>query len=222
MYLERIYKRRFDDYEVLRNRIWKVLVKEFFQPLMPNGPFRVLDLGCGYGQFINNISAGQRFAVDLNPGVGGRLEKTVQFFQIEAQKIQHEPALTELDAIFTSNFFEHLPNKDLLLKVVSAAHSSLKPGGVLVAMGPNIRYLPGRYWDFIDHHIPLTERSLSELLESQGFVIRKSIPRFLPYTMSNKRPPPAFFVRLYLLCPLVWIFLGKQFLIVAEKPKGRD
>ncbi len=84
-------------------------------------------------------------------------------------------------------------------------------------MGPNIRCLPGVYWDFGDHYLPLTERSLRELLELLDFKIERCVARFLPYRMSGRRPAALPLVRIYLKLPLVWPIMGKQFLIIATK-----
>jgi hypothetical protein len=84
-------------------------------------------------------------------------------------------------------------------------------------MGPNIRLLPGAYWDFWDHYLPLTEHSLAEGLELFGFQIEQKIGRFLRYKMAGTRPVPLALVRYYLKMPLAWRFFGKQFLIVARK-----
>ena len=65
----------------------------------------------------------------------------------------------ELDLVFTSNFFEHLPDKSSLGRTLEEIFRCLKPGGRLVAMGPNIRFTGGSYWDFWDHYLPLTEAS---------------------------------------------------------------
>jgi SAM-dependent methyltransferase len=120
--------------------------------------------------------------------------------------------------VFTSNFFEHLPDKDCLKRTLRQALRCLKPGGRLIALGPNIKYLPGQYWDFFDHHVMLTELSLAEALEVEGFSIKKVIPRFLPYTLVGAPQYPVFLVRLYLMLPWLWAIKGKQFLIVATKP----
>ncbi len=52
-------------------------------------------------------------------------------------------------------------------------------------MGPNIKYLPGEYWDFWDHYVPLTEASLKEALTTRGFPVDVCLGRFLPYTMAT-------------------------------------
>ena len=44
-------------------------------------------------------------------------------------------------------------------------------------MGPNIRFVAGEYWDFWDHHLPLTERSLSEACQLRGFTMAKVVDR---------------------------------------------
>ena len=74
-----------------------------------------------------------------------------------------------LDVVFSSNCLEHLPTKDALECTFLEAGRTLKPGGRFIAMGPNIKYIPVAYWDFIDHHLPLTERSVLELMRKCGF-----------------------------------------------------
>jgi hypothetical protein len=93
----------------------------------------------------------------------------------------------------------------------------LRTGGRLIALGPNIRYLPGEYWDFYDHYLALTELSLGEVMAATGFTLEEQIPRFLPYTMSRGAQRPPWMLRLYLKLKFVWPVLGKQFLIVGRK-----
>jgi len=121
--------------------------------------------------------------------------------------------------VFTSNFFEHLPSKMALERTLEEAYRALKPGGRLIAMGPNIKVVGGGYWDFFDHYLPLTELSLAEVAKKRGFAIVGSWPRFLPYTMSAGREHPIVAVRAYLFMPFAWRFFGKQFLVVVEKPQ---
>jgi SAM-dependent methyltransferase len=123
-----------------------------------------------------------------------------------------------LDVIFTSNFFEHLPDKAALRAALAQALAALKPGGHLFCLGPNIRHVPGAYWDFFDHHIALTELSLREVLELTGFHILECRARFLPYTAVGKREVPLWMLRLYLKLPLLWRLCGAQFLVIARKP----
>jgi SAM-dependent methyltransferase len=123
-----------------------------------------------------------------------------------------------LDVVFTSNFLEHLPNKELVDKTLKEAFRCLKSGGKIICLGPNIKYVPGAYWDFWDHHTPITDASMAEALFLAGFKITKRIDRFLPYTMAGIKPPPLIALKIYLRLNLTWRFFGKQFLVVAEKP----
>jgi hypothetical protein len=84
-------------------------------------------------------------------------------------------------------------------------------------MGPNIRFLHGAYWDFWDHHLPLTDRSLVEVLGLAGFAVERCVPKFLPYSMSRQFTPPPEFLRLYLTFPFLWKMMGKQFFVVGRK-----
>jgi SAM-dependent methyltransferase len=213
--LQVIYSQRFAESRGYRQKVWQVLTADFFQPLIkPDGA--VLDLGCGYGEFINQIAAREKYGMDLNPDSARMLAAGVRFFQQDCS--QTWPlAENSLDAVFTSNFFEHLPDKATLGRALEQAHRCLRPGGRLFAMGPNIKYLPGAYWDFWDHYLPLTETSLCEGLENRGFSIERCEPRFLPYTMVKAREYPLLLLRTYLKLPLAWRLLGKQFLIVAAK-----
>lgn len=212
--LSRIYAQRFEANAGYRKRVWRVLVDSFFQRLVPAGA-TVLDLGCGYGEFINQVAAGKKYAMDLNPDAPRHLGPGVEFLQQDCSCPWPVPA-GSLDVIFTSNFFEHLPDKSALGRTLDHAKTALKPGGRLIAMGPNIKCVPGAYWDFWDHYIPLTEASLAEALANRGYAIERCVARFLPYTMAGRKPAPLALVRLYLAMPAIWRFMGAQFLVVAS------
>ena len=213
--LEQIYQHRFGEHMAYRNRVWKVLTSKFFSKLIPAGA-SILDLGCGYGEFINNIQAGKKFAMDMNPGAAQRLNKDVTLIEQDCSSEWKLPA-RHLDAVFTSNFFEHLPSKSALSDTLAQARRCLKDGGLVIAIGPNVRFVGGAYWDFWDHHLPLTEDSLREALANRNFKVEKCVGKFMPYRMDNTRRHPLLFVRMYLRLPIAWKFFGKQFLVVASK-----
>ncbi len=215
--LQRIYDQRFGGQEDLeyRRAIWRVLIADFFSRFV-RPEHALLDLGCGYGEFVNQVNCARRFAMDLNPEAAGRLLPGITLFQQDCSA-RWPLADASLDVVFTSNFFEHLPEKGALGKTLDEVRRCLKPGGLLIALGPNIKHLPGRYWDFWDHHLPLTECSLAEALRTRGFEIRLCLEKFLPYTMSGRRRAPLQLVRVYLRLPFVWRIYGKQFLVVGSR-----
>jgi SAM-dependent methyltransferase len=213
--LRAIYDNRFAGAAEHRLAVWQVLTREFFQRWVPEDG-TLLDLGAGYCEFTNTIKAGKKIAVDLNPSTEQMAGPDVQ---VLAQDVAEPWAVApdSVDVVFTSNFFEHLPTKDALMRCLQQAHRVLRPGGRLIALGPNIRFCPDVYWDFIDHYLPLSDRSLSEALQIAGFGIEKVVPRFLPYTMANRRPNKIA-VQFYLRLRPAWKIFGKQFLIIASKP----
>jgi SAM-dependent methyltransferase len=215
--LEALYRGRFGGGAAYRQAVWRVLISDFFGAYV-GGAQAVLDLGCGYGEFINQVSAPARYAMDLNPDAARHLDPRVRLLE---QDCSSRWALEDesLDLVFTSNFFEHLPDKASLARTLAEIRRCLKPGGRLVAMGPNIRLVPGRYWDFWDHYLPLTERSLAEGLGAAGFCLERLVGRFLPYTMSGGGHYPLVLLRLYLRLPVLWRVFGRQFLVVAAKAK---
>lgn len=214
--LEPMYSQRFEPHAEYRRAVWGVLVSGFFARFIaPDAA--VLDLGCGYGEFINAVRAKTRLAMDLNPGARDRLAPGVSFFLQDCASPWAGIPDASVDVVFTSNFLEHLPDKAALARTLREAYRSLRPGGRFIAMGPNIKYLGGRYWDFWDHQIPLTENSLAEALRAGGFSIEICRGRFLPFTMSSGRRYPAALVKVYLAFPFLWCCFGRQFLIVAGK-----
>lgn len=82
---------------------------------------------------------------------------------------------------------------------------------------PNIRYLYKEYWDFFDHHIPLSDKSLVEALRMVGFRIERVLPKFLPYTTKSRLPQHLFWVKIYLKMSFIWKILGKQMFILSRK-----
>ncbi len=218
--LNRLYDQRFGDRQGYRNKVWQVLCARFFASYVP-AQGRVLDLGAGWGEFINNITAAEKYAMDLNPATGSRLCAGIRFIHQDCS-LPWPLAAESLDVVFTSNFLEHLPDKTSVQRALAEAYRCLKTDGLIISLGPNIRYVPGEYWDFWDHNIPLTDRSSRELLTLSGFTVERSIPRFLPYTMSTARTPPLPLLRLYLRMPLLWPLFGKQFLTIGRKTSDRS
>lgn len=215
--LSKIYDARFKTTGLAkRDRVWKVLCASYFQKLVPVDA-TVLDLACGYGEFINNIRAAKKYGADLNPDSPSLLAKDVTFKLTPATNLDAFPA-GAFDVVFTSNFLEHLRTKEECNMVLGQVLKLLKPGGRFVVMGPNIRYAYAEYWDYYDHYLPLSHLSLAEGLGINGFEVESVVARFLPYTMNNSTPTHPLLVRAYLALPIAWKVLGKQFLVTARKP----
>jgi len=213
MNIKNIYKKRFDNIRQ-RDFIWKVLVNDFFQKYIKKDDV-VLDVGCGYGEFINNINCRKKLAIDINPDVKKYLNKNVIFHNEPSAKLSSIKS-NSINKIFVSNFFEHLDKKDITA-TIGEFKRVLKKGGLALVLQPNIRLLLQDYWMFFDHVTPIDDRALEEVFNLYDFELIKKILRFLPYTTKSNFPKSAFFVSLYLKIPLLWSIFGKQSFLIFQK-----
>jgi SAM-dependent methyltransferase len=216
--LDQLYNRRFPEAtRQRRDAVWKVLCRNWLDRYSAPEA-RVLEVAAGYCEFINNIQAGERVAVDLNPDARKFAAPSVAVHLTEAVNLADVLPHDSFDLAFTSNFLEHCRSRDQILKVLHAVKMVLKPGGQFLILGPNFKYCARTYFDFFDHHIPLTENSVVEALELSGFVAETVEPRTLPFTFNGRLPSWPWLVRAYLLMRFAWPIFGAQFFITARKP----
>jgi SAM-dependent methyltransferase len=215
--LRALYSNRFGPDELaFKARVWGVLWRRVFRRYVRPDDVLV-DLGGGYCELANAAVARRRIVVDLNPDTARHAAEGVEVQLASAERMTFL-ADGEATVVFTSNFFEHLADKAALERTVREVNRVLAPGGRLVAMGPNARLVRGAYWDFFDHHVPLTERSLSELLLLEGFELERVEAGFLPATTKVRAPKWGWLVAAFLLLrPVSSWALGGQFLVVARK-----
>lgn len=213
-YVLSIYADRFDKNVEKRNVMWKILCKDYFQKFIKKND-TVLDLAAGYCEFINNIECGKKIAVDLNAKTKKMANKNVKVYQALSTKLPKE-LTRKVDVVFTSNFFEHLDSKNELIDTLKEVHRALKPGGKIMVLQPNIRLVGAQYWDYVDHTLPLTEKSLQEAFHLTGFGVTYQKTRFLPYTANSRIPAIPALIKLYLKLPIMQFMMGKQTFMVAN------
>lgn len=212
------YEKRFSQKEnERRQEVWKVLCESFFQKYITKRDV-VLDVGAGYGEFINNIKCGKKIVVDINPDVKSHVDQDVKVFLVPATKIPSS-LKGKIDVVFMSNFLEHLSTKEELLEIFAIVNSLLSVDGKFMILQPNIDLVKEAYWDFIDHKIPLNKKSLVEALNITGFEVKEFIERFLPYTSKTNLPFNNLFVSAYLHIPsIVRPFAGQSFVLAEKMP----
>jgi len=215
MDLSKLYDNRFADIRIERNEIWRILCQQFFQKFVPRDA-SVLDVGSGDCEFINNIRCARKYAVDLNARITEFAGADVTVILAQATRLQQLQNDT-VDVVFMSNLLEHMASKDEALESLKEALRVLRPGGKILILQPNVRFAYAEYWDFWDHHIPISDRSLCEALVLAGFKVETVLPRFLPYTTKSRIPKAPFLVKLYLHLPFLWRLFGKQTFVLARK-----
>ena len=193
-----------------RRVLWQTLVAEVFQKQIPPDA-TVLELGSGYGEFINAVRARRRLAVDQWPGMRDHLAPGVEGIVARVHELAAVPD-GEVDFVFSSNCFEHVPQAELVV-CLGQLRRKMKPGATLTIVQPNYRLCAREYFDDYTHVAVYTDRSLCDLLEANGFKVTRCVPRFLPLTIKGRLPVMPWLIRLYLRSPFKP--LAKQMLISA-------
>jgi 2-polyprenyl-3-methyl-5-hydroxy-6-metoxy-1,4-benzoquinol methylase len=213
--LPELYQARFDEREVsAKDAVWREIVRYLQRYIDAEAP--VLDLGCDRGHFIRWVRAGERWATDLRD-MRDALPADVRFVQSSGLDLAAAVPAAHFGTIFMSNYLEHLESSDAVIDQLRIAADLLRPGGRVMVLQPNIRLVGPRYWDFIDHRVALTERSLLEAAELAGLITVDLITRFLPYSTKGRLPRAPGLVRAYLAFRPAWWLMGKQTLFVGER-----
>lgn len=148
-----------------------------YQALFKNltGPINVLDVGCGSGDLLNELSFDQKFdCVGIEP-----VENAADIAREKGIKVitglveNHDFQGEQFDLIIMNHVLEHLPNPE---EVIGKVYELLRPGGYLIGELPCSeaveRHIFGRYWGM--YHLPrhltfFSRRLLGRFLERFGF-----------------------------------------------------
>lgn len=182
-----------------RDRLWKTLCEAYFSRRIQPG-FCVLELGAGYGHFINHVRCERRLAVDQWQGFLEFLDAGVEGHVGSASDLGFIPDAS-VDFAFASNLFEHLTREELAA-TLEALKTKLRPGGTLTLLQPNYRFAYREYFDDYTHVSVFSDRSLCDFLSSHGFQVTEVRPRFLPFSIKSRFPVSPWLIRLYLLLPV--------------------
>jgi SAM-dependent methyltransferase len=193
-----------------RAPVWKALWRYYFRHRIAPSD-RVLDLGSGYGDFINNVVAARRVAIDLWPGFAAHLDEDVEAIVGPVSDLSRI-AEGSIDYAFASNLFEHLTQQEFA-EILSSLRTKLSPTGSLTIVQPNYRYAYREYFDDYTHVSIYSHVSLCDFLGANGFVPVEVRPRFLPLTVKSRLPAWGPLIGLYLASPVKP--LGKQMLVRA-------
>jgi SAM-dependent methyltransferase len=211
---QRLYEYRFRDVpQAAREQVWREIAQYIYDRL--ERPQRVIDPAAGRGEFINNVPATERWAVDQIAYAEGTYQPGIK--TIVSDVLETELPSAYFDGVFVSNFLEHLPSQEAVARFLERMHYVVKPGGRIAIMGPNFRFCADEYFDMADHTLPLTDRAIGEHLYAARFQPELVHARFLPYSFTGRLPASARMAKYYLRAPAAWRMLGKQFLVIGRR-----
>ncbi len=135
---------------------------------------RVLDLGCGRGEFLEILK--ERGVVGSGVDGNGQMVEICRDKGLDVRKADLLEALAglpdgSLDGIFSSQVIEHLPPA-ALKRLVELAHAKLASGGILLLETVNptsVFALVQIYFLDMTHQRPVHPQALKYLMESSSF-----------------------------------------------------
>lgn len=155
---------------------------------VPSG--RLLDMGCGTGEHLANLSARGYLVEGVEPGVRAREVAIRQHALKVVPGIEDVPAQEQFQAITLWHVMEHLHE---LPNTVKRLHGMLSPGGHLFVAVPDRESWDCTYygpfwaaWDVPRHIWHFRRQDMQRLLSTHGF-----------HVLKNRRMPlDAYFIAL--------------------------
>lgn len=195
-----------------RSKVWKAIA-EFLQRFVNKNTDCVVDLGAGYCDFINNIKALEKLAVDMNPAGSQFCHDDVKFHCASANDLSVLKD-NSIDVLFASNLLEHLDDLELTC-AMKEFNRILRQGARVILMQPNYRYAYREYFDDYTHKKVFTHISLRDYFQANGFEAIKVYPKFLPFSLKSRLPKSYILTKLYLYS--FYKPMAKQMLLIFRK-----
>ncbi|MDA9696733.1 class I SAM-dependent methyltransferase [Candidatus Pelagibacter sp.] len=162
-YLETIYNENtapFTDYP-------KKLISYLFKRFKMSKNQKILELGCGRGEFLNEfVKCGlEVHGVDIS-------DYSEKFFtQLNFKKIDMENEKLPyqdnyFDFIYSKSFIEHFYYPE---KIFKEAYRVLKPGGMIITLTPEWKYIYKSFYEDFTHRVPFTKVSLKDIHSMNNF-----------------------------------------------------
>jgi SAM-dependent methyltransferase len=145
----------------------KKLCAYLFQSFEFEEGMKMLEPGCGRGEFLNNFKdlGLDVVGVDISPeAVAFENGLDVKLCDIENEKLPFND--NTFDVIYSKSFIEHLYYPE---KYLEEAYRVLKPNGILLTLVPDWESNYKIYFDDFTHRTPFTKMALADAYKMYGF-----------------------------------------------------
>jgi SAM-dependent methyltransferase len=162
-YLDVIYNEKLAPYTSYPDKLTKYLF-EFYGM---NANMKLLEVGCGRGEFLNGFNnCGLRaFGVDMLPNALIKFPNAnIKIADLEKNKLPYPS--NSFDVVFSKSVIEHFYYPENIIKEI---YRVLKPGGLVITMCPDWKYNYKIYYEDYTHRTPFTELSLKDIHLIHGF-----------------------------------------------------
>ena len=142
------------------------LAKHLFEKYDLKSKSKILDLGCGRGEFLRGfIDCGmQGYGFDMSDSAKNLCHDAEIKVGDLNERLPYDDNF--FDVIYSKSVIEHLYYPE---KITIEANRILKPGGLIITMCPNWEYFIKDFWDDFTHRCPFTKNSLMEVHKYAGF-----------------------------------------------------
>mgnify|MGYP001320631300 CR=1 FL=1 len=222
-YLETIYS---EDSRPLTNYP-KKLINYLIKRLNLEKTKKVLELGCGRGEFLNEFSLYglDAYGVDVSDYCKKFFPK-LNFKKVDLEKEKLPFDDNFFDVIYSKSIIEHFYYPD---QIFEEAYRVLKPGGIIITLTPEWKYHYRTFYDDHTHKIPFTKPSLNEIHKMYNFKdIQVESFKQLPIIFERKYYSLIFSLLSFLTRILVpgffttknkWIIFSKQIMLLSIAKK---
>ena len=146
------------------------LVTHLFERFEMKSGMKILEPGCGRGEFLRVFKALGMDAVGLDRSEESRELLSEDDIELIISDVEVASGLpfsdNSFDVIYNKSFMEHLNHPDLFLR---EAFRILKPGGMILCLIPDWESNYKTYFDDFTHRTPFTKPSLEDIYEICDF-----------------------------------------------------
>ncbi len=136
---------------------------------LPGSARRVLDLGCGGGTLLSAIGIGRAMGVDASPAGLSHTRRRFPSLPLVCASAERLPFTDDsMDALTLQHVAEHLPD---LQRALAEWFRVLRPGGVVLILTPNARFVDPKVFEDPTHVRIVDEGELNNALAGAGFEV---------------------------------------------------